>query len=62
MEGRANYMSTEYDEPMPYAVFFAPGGVAFHGGSLARPSHGCIHLDIGSARYSTTTCRPEPRS
>ena len=47
----ANYMSTEYDEPMPYAVFFAPGGVAFHGGSLTRPSHGCIHLDIGSARY-----------
>ena len=30
----ANYISTEYDEPMPYAVFFAPGGVAFHGGSL----------------------------
>jgi L,D-transpeptidase catalytic domain len=47
----ANYISTEYDEPMPYAVFFAPGGVAFHGGSLTRPSHGCIHLDIGSARY-----------
>ncbi len=47
----ANYISTEYDEPMPYAVFFAPGGVAFHGGSLTTPSHGCVHLDIGSARY-----------
>ena len=47
----ANYISTEYNEPMPYAVFFAPGGVAFHGGSLTRPSHGCVHLDIGSARY-----------
>ncbi len=47
----ANYISTEYHEPMPYAVFFAPGGVAFHGGSLTRPSHGCVHLDIGSARY-----------
>ncbi len=47
----ANYMSTEYHEPMPYAVFFAPGGIAFHGGSLTLPSHGCIHLDIGSARY-----------
>jgi lipoprotein-anchoring transpeptidase ErfK/SrfK len=45
------YISTEYGEPMPYAVFFAPGGVAFHGGSLTRPSHGCVHLDIGSARY-----------
>jgi L,D-transpeptidase catalytic domain len=47
----AHYMSTEYHEPMPYAVFFAPGGIAFHGGSLTTPSHGCIHLDIGSARY-----------
>jgi L,D-transpeptidase-like protein len=47
----ANYMSTEYHEPMPYAVFFAPGGIAFHGGSLTVRSHGCIHLDIGSARY-----------
>ena len=46
-----NYISTEYDEPMPYAVFFAPGGIAFHGGSLTIPSHGCVHLDIGSARY-----------
>jgi lipoprotein-anchoring transpeptidase ErfK/SrfK len=47
----ANYISTEYHVPIPYAVFFAPGGVAFHGGSLATPSHGCVHLDIGSARY-----------
>lgn len=47
----ANYISTEYHEPMPYAVFFAPGGVAFHGGSLTTPSHGCVHLDTGSARY-----------
>ncbi len=47
----ANFMSNEFHEPMPYAVFFAPGGIAFHGGSLTEPSHGCIHLDIGSARY-----------
>ena len=47
----ANYISTEYGDPMPYAVFFAPGGVAFHGGSLTTPSHGCVHLNIGSARY-----------
>jgi lipoprotein-anchoring transpeptidase ErfK/SrfK len=45
------YISTEYHEPMPWAVFFAPGGIAFHGGSLTTPSHGCVHLDIGSARY-----------
>jgi hypothetical protein len=46
-----NYISTEFDEPMPWAVFFAPGGIAFHGGSLTTPSHGCVHLTIGSARY-----------
>lgn len=46
-----NYISSEYHEPMPYAVFFAPGGIAFHGGSLTKPSHGCVHLDISSARY-----------
>jgi lipoprotein-anchoring transpeptidase ErfK/SrfK len=45
------YISTEYHEPMPYAVFFAPGGVAFHGGSLTKTSHGCVHLSIGNARY-----------
>jgi hypothetical protein len=47
----AHYVSTEFNEPMPYPVFFAPGGIAFHGGSLTRQSHGCIHLDIDSARY-----------
>ena len=47
----ANYISTEYHVPIPYAVFFAPGGVAFHGGSLTNASHGCVHLDTGSARY-----------
>jgi lipoprotein-anchoring transpeptidase ErfK/SrfK len=47
----ANYISTEFHEPIPYAVFFAPGGIAFHGGSLTMPSHGCVHLNIGSARY-----------
>ncbi len=47
----SHYLSTEYGVPMPYAVFFAPGGIAFHGGSLTTPSHGCVHLGIGSARY-----------
>ena len=47
----ADYVSAEFGEPMPYAVFFAPGGIAFHGGSLTKKSHGCIHLDIDSARY-----------
>jgi len=51
VEGWPELHQYEYDEPMPYAVFFAPGGIAFHGGSLTNPSHGCVHLDIGSARY-----------
>lgn len=46
-----NYISTEFHEPMPYAVFFAAGGIAFHGGSLTKPSHGCVHLTIGNALY-----------
>ncbi len=45
------FMSTTYHEPMPWAVFFAPGGVAFHGGSLTVPSHGCVHLTVPNARY-----------
>lgn len=31
-------------QPMPYSVFFADGGVAFHEGSLERYSVGCVHL------------------
>ena len=47
----ADFQSNLYGEPMPYAVFFGPGGIAFHGGSLVRPSHGCVHLVIGDAQY-----------
>lgn len=46
-----DYISNIYGDPMPWAVFFAPGGVAFHGGSLTTPSHGCVHLTIGNALY-----------
>jgi L,D-transpeptidase catalytic domain len=45
-----DFMSNEYNEPMPWAVFFI-NGVAFHGGSLTKHSHGCVHLNIGNARY-----------
>jgi hypothetical protein len=50
-----NHKSTEVKEadgqgaPMPYSVFFANGGVAFHGGSLERASAGCVHLDDADA-------------
>jgi lipoprotein-anchoring transpeptidase ErfK/SrfK len=45
------YISTTYGDPMPWAVFFAPGGIAFHGGSLTVPSHGCVHLTVANAHY-----------
>jgi lipoprotein-anchoring transpeptidase ErfK/SrfK len=47
----ANFVSNIYNEPMPWAVFFAPGGIAFHGGSLTIPSHGCVHLTDQNAHY-----------
>ncbi len=45
------FVSNIYNEPMPWAVFFAPGGIAFHGGSLTTPSHGCVHLTDENAHY-----------
>lgn len=36
--------------PMPWAVFFADGGVAFHGGDRARASAGCVKLDAPDAQ------------
>ena len=32
-----DFVSNIYHEPMPWATFFAPGGIAFHGGSLTAP-------------------------
>jgi L,D-transpeptidase catalytic domain len=45
------FVSDIYNEPMPWATFFAPGGVAFHGGSLTHWSHGCVHLTVANAHY-----------
>jgi hypothetical protein len=45
------YISNEYNEAMPWATFFATGGIAFHGGSLTKPSHGCVHLTVANAHY-----------
>ncbi len=45
------FVSDIYNEPMPWATFFAPGGVAFHGGSLTNWSHGCVHLAVANAHY-----------
>jgi lipoprotein-anchoring transpeptidase ErfK/SrfK len=45
-----HWVSTEYGIRMPWSVFFAAGGIAFHAGPLAQPSHGCVHLRPSSAR------------
>ncbi|MGP5183675.1 L,D-transpeptidase [Corynebacterium variabile] len=44
--------SNAWDAPMPYSVYFSAGtaypgdiGIAFHEGSPAVMSHGCIHLN-----------------
>lgn len=44
-----NWVSREYGTPMPYSVFFAPGGIAFHEGRLDTSSYGCIRLERDNA-------------
>jgi lipoprotein-anchoring transpeptidase ErfK/SrfK len=40
-----NHKSAEFNNAaMPYSVFFAPGGIAFHQGNPKNPSAGCVHL------------------
>ncbi len=34
---------------MHYAVFFAPGGIAFHEGPIDHPSAGCVRLETEAA-------------
>lgn len=50
------HLSTEFDgAEMPNSVFFAPGGIAFHEGSLGRYSAGCVHLSgPASLKFFTT--------
>jgi lipoprotein-anchoring transpeptidase ErfK/SrfK len=38
------YTSREYLTQMPYSVFFANGGIAFHEGTRDTPSAGCVKL------------------
>jgi lipoprotein-anchoring transpeptidase ErfK/SrfK len=35
---------------MPHSVFFAPGGIAFHEGSVTEDSHGCVRLTAPAAK------------
>lgn len=42
--------SREFDGlAMHYAVFFAPGGIAFHEGPIDHPSAGCVRLETEAA-------------
>lgn len=45
-----DHMSREFDVSMPYSVFFAPGGIAFHAGDLDTDSAGCVHLARDEAK------------
>lgn len=46
-----NHRSSIFNNaPMPYSVFFTDTGIAFHEGSLKRPSAGCIHLSRSAAQ------------
>jgi hypothetical protein len=49
------HTSSIYGDPMPFSVFFAPGGIAFHEGRLNEPSHGCIRLNNTSAQTFFTS-------
>lgn len=40
-----DHRSAEFDgAPMPFAVFFAEGGIAFHEGDLTTRSAGCVRM------------------
>ena len=43
-----DHISSVYDQPMPYSVFFN-GDIAFHQGSVRVTSHGCVHLSATAA-------------
>jgi lipoprotein-anchoring transpeptidase ErfK/SrfK len=44
-----DHVSGEFGTPMPYSVFFAPGGIAFHEGPVNHPSAGCVRLPATDA-------------
>ncbi len=54
----ADAFSSEFDEPMHHAVYFAAGGIAFHEGSLTTSSNGCIHLSAADAATFFAHLRP----
>ena len=55
------HTSTLYGVDMPYSVFFAAGGIAFHQGPLDQPSHGCVHLTAVAASAFFAALQPGDR-
>jgi lipoprotein-anchoring transpeptidase ErfK/SrfK len=43
------HTSSTYGIDMPWSVFFAHGGIAFHQGPVDEQSHGCVHLSPAAA-------------
>ena len=57
-----DHRSKEFnDAPMPWAVFFAAGGIAFHEGNVTTPSAGCVRLEAGPAQKFYETLNPGSR-
>lgn len=56
-----HHVSNIYFDKMPFSVFFATGGIAFHEGSLVRSSHGCVHLTQRSANHFFDALAPGDR-
>jgi hypothetical protein len=52
-----HHVSSIYDVPMPYAVFFNRG-IAFHHGDLGSQSHGCIRLSATAAQTFFNALQP----
>ncbi len=55
-----HYWSTEFDAPMPNAVFFQPG-IAFHEDSTRIPSNGCVHLSWSASQQFYRALQPGDR-
>lgn len=49
------WTSRESYTQMPYSVFFADGGVAFHEGGMDSPSAGCVKLNRTEAQHYFAT-------
>jgi hypothetical protein len=57
-----HHVSREFGRaPMPYSVFFDDEGRAFHSGSRAGSSHGCIRLDKEDAQDVFAALEPGDR-